>query len=166
MLKAMDVCEYFFAKDPQRNIFNLNLIKRNDRTFYEGNAKMNKFLHMAQNIYIAKTGTLLFSDHLYAYDNGAVLLDVVDNYPRIQRNHILPQGFCSEVEDFLDRIFYLFKDADIDELIELSHEDDEWAEKSKHYHKNDQKMDSLTRKLEYAEQYSDVLMVMYRMDME
>ena len=165
MLSAMDVSNYFFAKDPYREIFNLNLIERNGRSFYEGNAKINKFLHLAQNIYIAKTGELLFSDDLYAYDNGAVALDIVDKYAIIQRKEISKPNFGEVVNDFLDRIFYMLKDADVDELIELSHQDEEWVEKSGHYHKQSQKMDSASRIEDYKQQYEDALMIMYRMDM-
>ena len=166
MLRALDVSNYFFSKDPERKIFNLCLINRNDRSFYEGNAKINKFLHLAQNLYIAKTGKALFSDDLYAYDNGAVALDILNRYPIIQKNIITSPDLGEFINDFLDRVFYLLKDADVDELIELSHQDDEWIDKSRNYHKQEQKMHSLARAEEYANQYEDALMVMYRMDMD
>ena len=36
MLKAIDVAKYFFAKDPNREIFNSDMIERNGRFFCEG----------------------------------------------------------------------------------------------------------------------------------
>ena len=165
MLKALDVAKYFLAKDPGRNIFNLNLIERNGRFFYEGNAKINKFLHLSQNVYIAKTGTTLFADDLYAYDNGAVALNVVNDYAILQKKELSKPNFGDIINEFLDRMFYMLKSADIDELIDLSHEDGEWIQKSRNYQKTDQKMDSMSRAAEYKDQYADTLMIMYRMDM-
>ena len=49
------------------------------------------------------------------------------------------------------------------ELIELSHEDSEWIDKHNYYQKNDQKMDSMARKEEYAKQYADMVKVLERM---
>jgi uncharacterized phage-associated protein len=164
MFNAIDISKYFFAKDLNRDIFNLNLIERNGRIFYEGNAKMNKFLHLAQNTYIAKTGEPLFSDDLYAYDNGAVALNVVNDYAIMQRKEISKPDFGDDINEFLERLFIMLKGADIDELIDLSHEDEEWMEKSRNYKKADQKMDSISRAEEYKKQYADALMIMYRMD--
>ena len=69
-MKAKEIAEWFLLQDKDGKIFNKNLINRNGRFFYEGNARLNKYLHLAQNIYIAKTGNALFEDCLYAYDNG------------------------------------------------------------------------------------------------
>lgn len=54
--------------------------------------------------------------------------------------------------------------ATLDELIELSHEDSEWIDKHRHYRKEDQIMDSMSRRDEYAEQYSDMIKVLERME--
>ena len=56
------------------------------------------------------------------------------------------------------RLQNTFKDASIDELIEISHEDNEWKEKnsSTPYY-----MDSLSRKDEYRKQYADLLYLMF-----
>ena len=164
MLKAMDIAKYFLAKDIDRNIFNLYLIERNGRKFYEGNAKLNKLLHLSQNIYLAINEKLLFSDDLYAYENGAVVPSVIENYARMQKSYIEKPNFDEQTNRFLDKIFYLFKDVDIDELIALSHEDDEWAEKSKNYSKSLQRMDSLSRANEYKKQYADGIMIMNKLD--
>jgi uncharacterized phage-associated protein len=142
----------------------MNLIERNGRSFYEGNAKINKFLHLAQNFWLAKTGELLFYDSLYAYDNGAVVLEILDNYAILQKDTTGFPNLKSEIKNFFDRVFYMFAEADVDELIALSHEDDEWVEKSRHYKKHDQIMNSIARADEYKKQYSDALTILYRMD--
>lgn len=159
LIKGVDVARYFLAKDPERKIFNTKVITRNHRDFYEGNARLNKYLHLAQNLWIAKTGQKLFSDDLYAYDNGGVVINVMENYsPIIHQNKIV--DLPEEVANFLDKFYKAFKNASIDELIELSHEDSEWERKHSGWSKADQKMDSLSHADEYKEQYADMLHVM------
>lgn len=40
MLTAQKVAEYFFAKDPERKLFNRNVVIYNGRKFYEGNVRI------------------------------------------------------------------------------------------------------------------------------
>ena len=164
MLKAMDVARYFLSKDSNRNVFTKDLTEKNGRRFYAGNARLNKYLHMAQNFYIAKTGGKLFEDDLYAYDNGAVALNVQENYAVLQSRKDIPT-LEPDAKEFLDRIYKLLENATLDELIELSHEDSEWNAKHKYYSKERQQMDSLAHAEEYKEQYHDVLQIMERMEL-
>jgi uncharacterized phage-associated protein len=166
MLKALDVAKYFLAKDPDREVFNMELIERNNHKFYEGNAKLNKFLHLAQNMYIAKTGTPLFADTMYAFVNGAVVEGIWDNYAMLCNKRLTMPDFGYEICEFLDRLYKMLKLAEVDELIALSHEDEEWVEKSANRRKCDQVMDSASKADKYKLQYADALMVMYRMDMK
>lgn len=163
MLTAIQVAEYFLAKDPERNIFNLNLIERNNRKFYEGNARLNKYLHISQNVYIAMTGGKLFSDDLYAYDNGAVAVNVQEGYKRILLMRDSQPDIPDNVQNYLDTMYSVLLNADIDDLIAISHEDPEWIAKHNYYSKPDQRMDSLSRAEEYKEQYKDLIKVMSRM---
>jgi uncharacterized phage-associated protein len=165
MPTALDVAKYFLEKDTNREIFNMKLIDRDGHRFYEGNAKLNKFLHLAQNMHIAKTGTLLFGDAMYAFANGAVVEGVWDSYAMLHNKSFAEHNISGDLSDFLDRLYYMLKPADVDELIALSHEDEEWVEKSAYRRKRDQKMDSASRADEFKKQYADALMVMYRMDM-
>ena len=80
MLRAVDIAKYFINKDSDKTLFNKNTICKNGRTFYEGNARLNKFLHLAQNIYFAKHNKLLMDTSFYAYDNGAVIPDIQEHY--------------------------------------------------------------------------------------
>ena len=161
MIKARDVARYFLGKDADHILFNKNLVEKNGRKFYEGNARLNKYLHMAQNLYIAKTGEKLFDDDLYAYDNGAVVVDVQENFSVLQGRGVVPK-FADNICDFLDRVYIIFENATLDEMIELSHEDSEWEAKHNFFSKKDQKMDSLAHVKEYKKQYHDVLNVMER----
>ncbi|MCL2753216.1 MAG: Panacea domain-containing protein [Defluviitaleaceae bacterium] len=161
MFSAVDIARYFLAKDPDREIFSANLIERNGAKFYEGNGKLNKFLHLSQNMYIARFGTPLFVDDLFAYTNGAVALDVMHNYATLQKSEAIEPNLEDAVSEFLNRMFHMLKNASVDDLIELSHEDEEWAEK---HGKKSQKMDSVTRVDEYKKRYKDALIILYRMD--
>ena len=78
--KALDIAKWFLSKDVDKTLFNKELTSKNVITFYEGNVRLNKFLHLAQNIHIAKYGKPLFNERFYAYDNGAVVEDVRTNY--------------------------------------------------------------------------------------
>lgn len=159
MLKAKVVAEYFLSKDSSRSLFNKDLIERKGRTFYEGNARLNKYLHLAQNIYIAKTGEKLLEEDFYAYSNGAVVAPIQENYALLLNNKECPD-LPPEIAEFLDKIYDIFENADIDELIAISHEDPEWERKNRFYRKEDQRMDSLSHIEEYREQYADIIRVM------
>lgn len=163
MLKGIDVAKYFISLDKDHTLFNKELVTQNGRTFYKGNARLNKYMHMAQNIYIAKTGKPLMDSVFYAYDNGAVDPKVQENYSVLLNHTNEAPNIPEEEEIFLKKIFKAFYNAELDELIELSHEDSEWQDKHIYYNKSDQKMDSISRKDEYAKQYADIIKIMDRM---
>lgn len=162
MVNVKDVAMYFLNKDADGNLFTKELSEINGRIFYTGNARLNKLLHMAQNIYIAKTGKKLFDADFYAYDNGAVAIEVQENYAVLLARKYTPV-IPDEDAKFLDKIFTIFKNASIEEMIKLSHEDDEWKRKQGFYDKAEQKMDSLANVEAYKRQYADILMIMERM---
>ena len=135
---------------------------RAERKFYEGNARLNKYLHIAQNLYIARYGSKLFEDDLYAYDNGAVVPSVQENYLAIKSRYV-GKTLPTNERDFLDKVYQALHSASLEELIEISHEDGEWERKSGFYKKEDQRMDSLKNVDEYREQYKDMLIILDRM---
>lgn len=163
MMKGIDVARYFLSLDKHSEIFNKNLRTQNGRTFYEGNARLNKYMHLAQNIYIAKYGIPLMDSVFYAYDNGAVDPVVQENYSVILERRNQTITLPEKEQRFLDSIFKAFRNAPLDELIELSHEDSEWMDKHGYYRKEDQKMDSMAHKEEYKRQYADMIKVLERM---
>ena len=161
MLKAIDVAKYFLNKD-DGTLFNNKLVERSGRKYYEGNARLSKYLHIAQNLYIARHGRKLFEDDLYAYDNGVVIPFVQENYLAI-KSHYVGKSIPSDESAFLDKVYQALQNASLEELIEISHEDSEWERKSGFYKKEDQKMDSLKNVDEYREQYRDMLIILDRM---
>lgn len=162
MPKDIQVAQYFLSKDLNRTFFDKQLVQKNGRIFYQGNARLNKYLHMAQNLYIAKTGQKLFAEDLFADDNGAVAPNVQENYALLWARNDVPV-LPADIRDFLDRIYKAFENASLDDMIELSHEDSEWASKHQNYAKPDQRMNSLAHAEEYREQYGDMLVVLDRM---
>ena len=164
MLDSRIIARYFLSKDKNHNLFNKVLISKNGRKFYEGNARLNKYLHLSQNVYIAMTGNALIDSSFYAYDNGAVLPEIQENY-----SILISSNYCdefdeisSDIKSFLNKMYIALKNATLDELIELSHEDIEWKSKKSFYDKQSQKMDSLKNKEIYKEQYQDFIDVLNR----
>lgn len=165
MITNNDAASYFLTLDKEKKYFNTDaLVSRDGRTFYEGNARLNKMMHLAQNIYIAMTGTRLIDTDFYAYDNGAVDPDIQENYARLvvsKRNNT--SSIPDDIKIYLRKIFVVFKDAPIDELIDIDHEDPEWLRKHNGYRKSEQKMDSLAFANDYKKRYKDMIKVMNRM---
>jgi uncharacterized phage-associated protein len=125
MITAKDVAEYFLAKDPDRKIFNKNIVIYNNRKFYEGNARLNKYLFLAQVVYLAKFETKLFNDDFCAYANGPVVENIMNSYARLNgkiQNDIIDEP----TKKFLDKIYFSLENASYEELIEITHEDPEW----------------------------------------
>ena len=162
MLDAKDVSIYFLQKDKTKKFFNKNLMNKNGRSFYEGNARLNKFLHLAQNIYIAKTGEKLIEIDFYAYDNGAVIPEIQEDYQILlkKRDEYMDFVFPENQKRFLDAFYQVFIKASVDELMQLSHEDQEWIDKHVYFSKQDQKMDSLKYLNEMKIQYAPIIKVM------
>ncbi len=130
MLKAIDVARYFISKDTDGKLFNKKIVQYNSRNCYEGNIKLNKYLFLAQVVYLARYGCKLFSDDFKAYDNGPVIESIMSSYSYIvdTNEEII---FDSDIQYFLDQIYYSLENASVEELIEISHEDPEWKKLSK-----------------------------------
>lgn len=166
MVDARDIAKYFLKKDVFKELFVSKNIERSGVVFNEGSARINKYLHISQNMWIAKTGGLLFSQPLLAFNNGAVVDDVRMNFNAcVKKAPHFDDDFPVEIRNFLNSIYVILKNATIDELIHLSHQDDEWIAKNKNGRrtKKEQEMDSLSRKDQYKEQYADALIIMERM---
>lgn len=162
-MTARDLANYFLSLDPDRQYFNQNLIVRNGSTFYEGNARLNKYMHLAQNIYIAMTGNLLIDSPFYAYDNGAVIPDIQRDYRVLLNSRNEYTNISDEQKVLLKKLFEALKNADIDEIIEIDHEDKAWIDKHNGTTMAEQKMDSLQYKEIYEKQYADMIKVLNRM---
>lgn len=124
-MKAISIAKYYLSKDSDKVLFNNKVVKLNGRKFYEGNARLNKYLFLSQVVYLAKYGICLFEDKFSAYINGPVIEEVMQSYSRINttsNNEIIPDDILS----FLDKIYMSLENASYEELIEITHEDPEW----------------------------------------
>ena len=165
MLNKYDVANFFLSLDPERILFNQKLIEKNNVVFYEGNARLNKYMHLAQNIYLAMTGELLIDALFYAYDNGAVIPEIQKEYRMLSVKKNEYKNISDSQKKFLIKLFEAFKNASIDEIIDIDHEDNAWLEKCNSYTLEGQKMDTLAHAKEYKEQYADIIKVLERMEM-
>ena len=154
MLKALNVARYFLFLDADGKMFKRNLVSRNGKTFY-------KYLHIAQNLYIAQTGSKLFGEDLYAFDNGAVVPVVRERYTLLCRTPKVKPEIPDAYVKFLDKVYKVLVNANLDELIEISHEDIEWQVRNPQ--RDNQRMNSLAHVDEYSRQYADMLKIMDRM---
>lgn len=130
MMNAEIIAKYYLSKDPDRVLFNNNVVVKNNRKFYEGNARLNKYLFLSQVVYLARYEKKLILDNFVAYDNGPVIKDIITEYPIISSRRetvTIPD----DVKIFLDKIYESLKNASYDELIEITHEDPEWIKLSK-----------------------------------
>ena len=153
MVKARDAARYIISLDKSRKYFTKNLITMNGCEFYEGNARLNKILHMAQNIYIGRCREKLIDADFYAYDNGGVIPDIQENYAFLIATNDASEYHVGETErQFLQKVFIMLKDAPIEELIEIDHEDPAWEEKHMFHNR---KEDQLMHSLEFVDDYRD-----------
>ncbi len=130
MLTAKEIAEYFLAKDPERKLFNYNVVSYNGRKFYEGNARINKYLFLAQVVHLAKYDSKLFQDDFAFYDNGPVIETIMNSYSNLCGN--ATNGNINKKEkDFLDKIYFSLENATYEELIDITHEDPEWIRLNK-----------------------------------
>lgn len=130
MLEANVVAKYFLSKDPERKIFNNNIVVKNNRKSYEGNVRLNKYLFLAQVVYLAKYDRKLISDDFVAYDNGPVIQAIISDYPLMaSRNDKVEIN--GDIKIFLDKIYDSLENATYEELIEITHEDPEWIRLSR-----------------------------------
>lgn len=136
-------------------------ISIDDGTFNNNSStRLNIYLHMAQNLYIAKTGEKLFKERLYAADNGAENPCVRQSYHKWKSNKQQNFNIPSETKIFLNNVYNILKNADMKDLIQISKEDREWQEK----HCSHGKMDSLRHASEYKTQYADAVKYMEKMN--
>ena len=150
MHRNMDIAKYFLSLDQDHSLFT------ND----EGKARLNKYMHLAQNIYIAKTGHPLIDTKFYAYDNGAVDPEIMEQYVPLLNKKDKQVCVTMEEERFLKSFYKAFENAPLEELIEIDHEDPAWIEKKDEYRKADQAMDSMRYAEDYKVRYADMVKVL------
>ncbi len=170
-ISPVDAAKYLLSLDPERKYFNVNFLKREGHSFYEGNARLNKILHLAQNIYIAMNDVPIIDASFFAYDNGAVITEVQENYQRLRakKYNASDINIPDTAKTFLKKVFLIFADAPIDELIAIDHEDPEWInknQKGRKLSKKEQQMDVLHFADDYKNRYKDIIKIMSNMENE
>ncbi len=162
MLRGTDVALYLIRLDSSNELFNKKRCVQNGRTFYEGNIRLNHYMHLAQNIYIAKYGKMLMDSVFYACDDGAVDMVVYENYSELLERRGNEIQIGDNEKKYLNVIYQVFRNASLEELTEVAHEDPEWI--SKYRLGKNEKMDPVAHEAEYREIYADMIKVMENMD--
>jgi len=155
MLNADVIAKYYLSKDPERILFNNNVVTKNNRKFYEGNARLNKYLFLSQVVYLAKNGKKLISDDFVAYENGPIVKSIMNEYAIITSRREIVK-IPSDIKRFLDKIYDALKDASYEELIEITHEDPEWIRLSNNTY-NAPVMQLENNLEEYKERYKGLI---------
>ena len=140
-MKAIDVAKYYLSKDPKRELFNNNIIVKNDIKSYEGNVRINKYLFLTQVVYLARYGKKLFDDDFVAYTNGPVIKEIVNDFQIITQ---------------LKKEVYISPETKIEELIDITHEDPEWIRLSTNTY-NAPKMNIEKNIEEYKRRYKGLI---------
>ena len=131
---------------------------RNRTSFFSGNEKGRA--RVVQFLWVLPT---IMKTALYAFDNGAVVPSVRERFISLYRTVKDKPDIPQEYVAFLNKVYKILMNATLEELVEISHEDNEW--RIRNPHRENQCMDSLSRVEEYKKQYADILKVMERMDM-
>ena len=148
-ITAADVAIYYISKDRELKYFKRGRYYGISAGPIEGNVKLNRLLHITQNIYLAKTGYALFGDTFKAYEDGPVIDFISRNYSMLvakARDEDTSAYFDSDIRGFLDQVFDIFKYASIEDLCALSREDSAWE-------KAVEKPKSIIRTLDFIEDY-------------
>ena len=157
MEKVENIAKYLLSLDKTNEIFNNNLITLNGRECYEGNVRLNKYLHIMQMVYFAMTDKKLFDDLMYAFDNGVVVGTVMNNYKYLCSTKNEYEFIDTSIKEFTLKMFDILKYAPLDELINISYQDEEWIKKHNFYKKKDQLIDVDSQKENYKAMCADFI---------
>lgn len=157
MEKVENIAKYILFLDKNNDIFVNKLITLQNRNCYEGNVRLNKYLHIMQMVYFAMTDNKLFNECMSAYDNGIVVNSVMDNYNYLKSTKDSYDIKDKNVKQFIEKMFNILKYAPLEDLIEISHQDEEWEKKHGYYLKKDQLIDVDSQKENYKKMCADFI---------
>lgn len=157
MESVENIAKYLLFLDKKEEIFINNLISLNGRDCYEGNVRLNKYLHIMQMVYYAINNEKLFKEKMYAYDNGVVVEEVMNNYSYLKSNKSDYSISDDSIKSFVKKMYDILKYAPLKDLIEISHQDEEWKKKHSFYQKKDQLMDVEGQLENYKEMCADFI---------
>ncbi len=160
MEKVENIAKYILYLDTNNDIFINKLINLQGRDCYEGNVRLNKYLHIMQMVYLAMTNKKLFDEAMYAFDNGVVVNSVMNNYAYLKSNKDSYKISDLDVKTYIEKMFNILKYAPLEDLIEISHQDEEWKKKHNFYQKKDQLIDVDSQKENYKIMCADFIEVL------
>ncbi len=157
MEKVEDIAKYILSLDKNNDIFVNKLLTLHGRNCYEGNVRLNKYLHIMQMVYFAMTDNKLFNEDMYAFDNGVVVNMVMNDYSYLKSNKETYNITNKSVKLYIEKMFNILKYAPLKDLIEISHQDEEWKKKHNFYQKKEQLMDVDSQKENYKIMCADFI---------
>ena len=157
MEKVENIAKYILFLDKNNDIFINKLLKLHGRDCYEGNVRLNKYLHIMQMVYFAMTDKKLFDEEMYAFDNGVVVKSVMNNYSYLKSNKNSYEISDVSVKKYIEKMFNILKYAPLEDLIEISHQDEEWKKKHNFYQKKNQLIDVDSQKENYKIMCADFI---------
>ena len=158
MLSAMQVGKYILDKDTDKAVFTRDKIIIKDKEYIDGNIRINEYLHLAQILYMALENDVLFMDDLYAYDGGVIIMETFENYSAIVYEK--PAGFFEfpkKKKQFVNKIYEYLKPMTTQKILNLSHMDKEWQEKSQLILSHYRCMNPMLMVSDYRQTYVDVI---------
>lgn len=129
MEKAENISKYLLFLDINRDIFLGEIVNIKGIDCYEGNVRLNKYLHIMQMVYIGLYSSKLFEDNMYAYKNGVVIGSVMNRYRYLWKHKDEYNFNNEEVKVYVWKMFNILKNISLDELINISEKDREWLRK-------------------------------------
>ena len=108
MEKVEDIAKYILSLDKNNDIFVNKLLTLHGRNCYEGNARLNKYLHIMQMVYFAMTDNKLFNEDMYAFDNGVVVNMVMNDYSYLKSNKETYNITDKSVKLYIEKIIMIF----------------------------------------------------------
>lgn len=125
MERAKNIAKYLLYLDKNEEVFLNKIINSNNRNCYEGNVRLNKYLHIMQIVYIAMTGNKLFDDDISAFDNGVVVTSIVNNYSYLKSKKESSIIADDSIKTFVKKMFTILKYAPLEDLAQIFHQDGE-----------------------------------------
>lgn len=110
-----------------------------------------------QMVYYAMTDNKLFNEDMYAFDNGVVVGSVMNNYSSLKQNKKSFNINDEDIKKYIEKMFNILKYAPLDDLIEISHQDEEWKKKNNFYQKKNQLIDVDSQKENYKMMCADFI---------
>ena len=72
------------------------------------------------------TDKKLFDEDMYAFDNSVIVNEVKNNYAYLKLTKESYDISDVKVKSYIEKMFNVLKYAPLEDLIEISHQDEEW----------------------------------------